>query len=322
MQDDVRPGDRPSRLVRSTAEVPAADAADFWADTVCRSLVEVAARPAARGRFTGRLEHFTVDEFGFSVIASDAQEVSRTGRLIARGREEYAMVNIQVSGQGTAVQDGRTVVLTPGAMTFLDSTRPYTLRFDDAFSQLVIQVPRRLLPCRALADATAVELGADGPGRLISDFLLGLERQHRVDPRSVDALVPHAAGLVASALGYAGRTRPDARSSADVTWERVRQLIRRRANDPSLDADTVAAECGVSRRTLFRALSQAGETTFTSLLRQARVDNARRALRNRPDRPLAVIAHESGFAGEAQLYRAFREVTGMTPGAYRDHGDR
>jgi AraC-like DNA-binding protein len=317
MDDEVLPGDAPSRLVRSTTEVSAEDAADYWSDMVRRSLVEVAARPASPGQFRGKIEHFTVDEFGFSVIASDAQEVSRTGRQIARGREDYAMVNIQVSGQGTAAQDGRTVVLKPGAMTFLDSTRPYNLLFDDAFSQLVIQLPLRALPRRVLAEATAVELSADGPGRLVSDFLLGMERQHRIDPDSVGVLAPHAVGLVGAALSLAGQERPGPQSSAALTWERAHQLIRRRAKDPSLNADAVAAACGVSRRTLFRALSQAGETTFTSLLRRVRVENVQRALRETPHRSLAAVARECGFAGEAQMYRAFREVTGMTPAAYR-----
>jgi AraC-like DNA-binding protein len=317
MHDEVQPGDGPSRLVRSTAEVARQDAADYWSDMVCRSLVEVAARPASRGHFQGQIEHFTVDEFGFSVITSDPQEVSRTGRLIARAREDYAMVNIQVSGQSMAAQDGRTVVLRPGAMTFLDSTRPYKLSFDDAFSQLVVQVPLRALPRRVLAGVTAVELSADGPGRLVSDFLLGMERQHRVDPGSVGVLAPHAVGLVSAALSFAGRGRPSPQTSAALTWERANQLILRRAKDPSLDADAVAASCGVSRRTLFRALSQAGETTFTALLRRVRVENVRRALRETPHRSLAVIAQESGFAGEAQMYRAFREITGTTPAAYR-----
>jgi AraC-like DNA-binding protein len=317
MYDEVLPGAGPPRLVRSTTQVSTQDAADYWSDMVCRSLVEVATRPASREQFHGQIEHFTVDELGFSAIDSDAQEVSRTGRLIARGSEDYAMVNIQVSGQGTAAQDGRIVVLKPGAMTFLDSTRPYNLFFDDAFSQLVVQVPLRTLPRRVLAEATAVELSADGPGRLVSDFLLGMERQHRIDPGSVGVLAPHAVGLVSAALSFAGRGRLDPQTSAALTWERAHQLVRRQAKDPSLCADAVAASCGVSRRTLFRALSQAGGTTFTSLLRRVRVENVRRALRETPYRSLAVIARESGFAGEAQMYRAFREATGTTPAAYR-----
>jgi AraC-like DNA-binding protein len=307
-----------SRLIRSTVDVAEDDAAGYWSDMVCRSLVEVAARPASPGSFVGLIEHFTVDELGFSVVSADAQAVSRTRGLIARGREDYAMVNIQISGRAFVDQDGRTTVLTPGAMTFLDSTRPYALRFDNAFSQLIVQVPRQALSRRALTEATAIGLDANGPGRLISDFLLGMERQQRLDPLAASTLAPHAVGLVSSALAFASRARPTGQSSAALTLERVRQFIRRYSTDSALDADMVAAGCGVSRRTMFRALSAAGETTFTAMLRRARVDNMRRALREMPDRSLAAIAQQCGFGGEAQMYRAFREITGTTPAAYRD----
>jgi hypothetical protein len=46
----------------------------------------------ARG-FKGQIEHFTIDELGFSVISAEAQDVRRTSRLIARGREDYALIN-------------------------------------------------------------------------------------------------------------------------------------------------------------------------------------------------------------------------------------
>jgi AraC-like DNA-binding protein len=281
------------------------------------ALVEIAARPASRGLFKGRIEHFAVDELEFSVISSEAQHISRTGRLIARGREECAMLNIQLSGHGVVAQDGRATLLRPGAMTFLDSTRPYTLDFDGTFTQLVVQAPQSVVSRRALASATAVELSPSGPGRLISDFLVGMERQHRLDPVAANMLIPHAVGLVNSALGIASRTQPAPRSSAALTRERVHQFIRRHAHDPSLDADAVAVGCGISRRTLFRALSEA-EETFTSVLRQVRVERARSALRNMPRQPLAFIAQHCGFAGEVQMHRAFREIVGTTPAAYRD----
>jgi AraC-like DNA-binding protein len=143
---------------------------------------------------------------------------------------------------------------------------------------------------------------------------------HRGRCAPAGVLAPHAVGLVSAALSFAVRGRPDAQTSAELTWERAHQLIRRRAKDPLLDADAVATACRVSRRTLFRALSQAGETTFTSLLRRVRVENVRRALRETPHRSLAVIARECGFAGETQMYRAFREITGTTPGAFRGRG--
>lgn len=67
-------------------------------------------------------------------------------------------------------------------MTFPDSARPYKLFFDVALSRLWSNCP--CVPCLvvSLPRPTAVELGADGPGGLACDFLLGTERLHRTTP--------------------------------------------------------------------------------------------------------------------------------------------
>lgn len=302
------------RLIRSTTDVAAKDASEYWSEAVCRTLVEVAARPASDD-FSGRIEHFSVDDIGFSLVSSGPQQVERTRMLVARSEQDYAMVNIQITGKGYVTQDDRAAVLAQGSMTFIDSTRPYSLSFEDTFSQLIVQVPQRLLPRRALAEVTSLELAPEGPGRLIADFLTGMERQQRIDPQAVASLMPHAVALLESALSLVTRTRPE-RPNAALTRERVRQFIHRHAQEPRLNVDMVAAGCGLSHRTMFRALSDGGET-FTSLLRRARVTRVQQLLRTAPDRTLAVVAQQCGFAGEAQMYRAFRAVTGTTPAAYR-----
>jgi transcriptional regulator GlxA family with amidase domain len=53
------------------------------------------------------------------------------------------------------------------------------------------------------------------------------------------------------------------------------------------------------------------------VLRRLRVTAAQALLRDEPRLPLAAVAGRCGFAGEAQFHRAFRAVTGTTPGAYR-----
>jgi AraC-like DNA-binding protein len=90
-------------------------------------------------------------------------------------------------------------------------------------------------------------------------------------------LAPHAAGLVTSALGFAaGKARLMEQPNAELTRERVHRFIRQHAADPALDAGTVAASCGISRRTLFRALSGTGAATLTSLVREMRRTTYRR----------------------------------------------
>ncbi|MFI7614919.1 helix-turn-helix domain-containing protein [Nonomuraea terrae] len=305
-----------SRTIRSTEDVAAPDAFAYWSDVICDTLVHVAARPTGEQPFQGWIEHTVLDGIGWSTLSSGPQQVTRTGRMIARDQDEFLLVNIQTAGQAVVRQDGRAAALAPGSMTFLDSTRPYALEFGAPFSQVVVQVPRSLLPARSLGGVTALALGSPGPGRLVADFLVGLERQQREDPVAAAALLPHAVGLLESVLGLAARESTPRPSAAALARERVHRFVQRHAHDPRLDAAAVAAGCGMSRRSLFRVLAADGEP-LTALIRRLRVARARQLLRARPGLPLAAVALECGFAGTAQLHRAFRSVTGTTPGAYR-----
>ncbi|WIX76542.1 helix-turn-helix domain-containing protein [Amycolatopsis carbonis] len=284
----------------STEDVAAPDAFGYWSDVICDTLVQVAARATGEAPFAGRLEHAALDGVGLSTIASGPQEVARTKRLIARDPEEYLLVNVQPSGRSLAQQDGRTAALESGTMTVLDSSRPYRLQFAGAFSQVILRVPRTLLPARVAAGGTAVALDGRGPGRLVAEFLAGLARQQREDPEVAAALLPHAVGLLETALGWAARgTTP---TSAALSRERIRRFVRQHLAGPALDAG--AAGCGLSRRSVYRALAEGGES-LTALTRRLRVARARRLLRDRPDLPVAAIAAQSGFGGAAQLHRAF-----------------
>ncbi len=310
------PMDGLPRTVRSTAHAGSAHASDHWSDIVCEALVGVSARPGTPGPFSGSIDHLTFGSIELSTVASGAQQVVRTSRMIARDHEEFVLANIQLDGRAEVKQQGRIARLSPGSMTFVDSAHPYELSFAGTFSQLVVKVPRAELSYRSPAEAVAVELAASGPGRLVSDFLLGLHRRQDLDPGAVAGLLPHAIGLLDTAVSWAASSTPTAASDAALQRERVHRFITRHADDPRLDADTVAAACGLSRRTLFRALAAHGET-LTGLIREARVTRARHLLRAAPERPIAAVARACGFGGEAQFHRAFRRTTGLTPGAYR-----
>ncbi|MFE0632878.1 helix-turn-helix domain-containing protein [Streptomyces sp. NPDC058864] len=309
----------PMRQVWSTANVDPADAFRYWSDVICDACsVRLAARTLGRAPFTGRIERSVVDGLGLAIVSSGQQEVFRTRRLIALDQEDFVLAYIQTDGVTRLRQDGRLVALSTGGMAFVDSSRPYILDSDGAFSQLAVQVPRSLLPGRVLADATAVELGSTGPGGLVSDFLVGLQR---LDPAVAVTLVPHALGLLNFALEWAGKGRIAQASTSALTRERIHRFVRRHAYDPSLDASAVAAGCGISRRTLFRTLSADAET-LTELIRRLRVNRAQQVLRTTPERPLSSVARECGFGSVAQLHRAFRAATGTSPGAYRREGDQ
>lgn len=306
--------DRHAHVALSTSAVPAREAFAFWRDMICATFVQLDARPVADAEFAGRIEHVPVGELELSTVVAGSQHVRRTRSLVARGDEEYLLASIQVGGQGRVEQDDRVAVLSAGEMAFYDSTRPYTLHFDDPFHQLVAQIPKRDLSLGDTRAMTARVLDRQGPGGVVAGFFTSLQQALKTSPAESVALLPQAVGLLSAAASCADRARPDADAVDALARERVLGFLRRNLADPGLNAERVAQGCGVSRRTLYRVIGAEGVATR---LRRMRIERAKELLVTAPERPAGRVGLECGFDSESGFYRAFRSVTGQSPGEYR-----
>ncbi|MWD30171.1 helix-turn-helix domain-containing protein [Aquicoccus sp. SCR17] len=97
--------------------------------------------------------------------------------------------------------------------------------------------------------------------------------------------------------------------------DRLDRLMQRRLHG-RLSVAEMAAGIGLSESWFAHAYRQSRGETPLQTLRRLRIDTAKRRLAER-DQPLADIAAEVGFADQAHFTRAFRSVTGQTPGAWR-----
>ena len=124
-----------------------------------------------------------------SRVDSNKQLVLRSSRQIARSCEDYFLVSLQLAGHGLAVlQDGRAALLGPGDFALYDSTRRYTLAFDDEFTQIVLKTPRARLTDRLarFEDLPALTIkGSAGMGRVAAELLRSVAREaHTLQPRT------------------------------------------------------------------------------------------------------------------------------------------
>ncbi|MBB3661647.1 AraC-like DNA-binding protein [Prauserella sediminis] len=298
----------------STAEVGQRDAFAYWREMICATFVRLAAEPVQSGRFSGSIEHVPVGDVELSTVVAGGQHVCRTPGLISADTEAYLLASIQVEGRGRVEQDGRIAELAEGEMAFYDSTRPYTLHFDDPFHQLVVQVPKHELWLRDTRGLTGRTLSTGTPGAVVSAFFRSLSETVATSPDGGTGLVPHAIGLLSAAATYAGGSAPPREAAEAVTRQRVLDVLRRNLFDPQLDADAVAKACNVSRRTLYRILDDEGVATR---LRRMRIERAQELLAADRDRPIGSVAAACGFETESGFYRAFRAATGQTPAEYR-----
>ncbi|WP_342117746.1 AraC family transcriptional regulator [Pseudoduganella sp. OTU4001] len=106
-----------------------------------------------------------------------------------------------------------------------------------------------------------------------------------------------------------------ARAGAAGIVERARGAIVQRLSQGQVRVATVAEELGLSPRTLQRKLADAG-SSFQQVLDEARFALARDYLRQ-PGLSLVDIAFLLGYQEQSAFTHAFREWSGMNPGAWR-----
>jgi AraC-like DNA-binding protein len=104
-------------------------------------------------------------------------------------------------------------------------------------------------------------------------------------------------------------------AQGDGLVERVRAQVLATLKDGPVAAEDVAAQMGVTRRTLTRRLAQHG-TSFTALLEEVRRQAATHYLRN-TDHSIEDVAFLLGFSESSPFVRAFKRWTGLAPAAYR-----
>jgi AraC-like DNA-binding protein len=88
--------------------------------------------------------------------------------------------------------------------------------------------------------------------------------------------------------------------------------------DPEVSLASVARALGTNTAYLSRALNEGLGMSFSKFVNQRRVEAVKRRLEDETDaRDLMTIALEAGFNSKASFNRAFGEIAGMTPSAFR-----
>ncbi len=100
--------------------------------------------------------------------------------------------------------------------------------------------------------------------------------------------------------------------------QQVQRHVAQRAADPDLTPTTVAADFGVSVRSL-HALFTLADCSFQQFLTRIRLEHAHALLRDPRAHHLdtASIGFTAGFGEMSTFYRRFKQRYGVTPGACR-----
>nr|WP_296771109.1 helix-turn-helix domain-containing protein [Rhodococcus sp. (in: high G+C Gram-positive bacteria)] len=306
-----------------TEAVDPADSIDFWTAAVSRTYVDLdCAVPEDASTISGHIESTDLATLGLSRVTATAQSVLRTPAGISRTSADYFLVSVQTAGTGIIAQDDRTAILEPGDFALYDSTRPYSLQFDDPFAQYVLMLPgstlRTLVRDTGSLTARAVS-GRQGAGKLLVSMISSIMDDVDMSAASAEAVSQSVEYiLVAGLVGLTGVEKP-APYAASQRLEEIKRAMTAGLRDPDLTVAGVASTLHLSLSTVHRAF--AGEPcTASEWIWMQRLDGVKRALCDPLNgrTTIGALAAGWGFTDPAHFSRAFRARFGCTPREFRE----
>ncbi|WP_454132645.1 AraC-like ligand-binding domain-containing protein [Microbacterium lacticum] len=308
-----------TRVVPDACDAPRALTISEFRAAVNDSFVPLHVTSRHPDRFRGVIRAAGVDDVHITEVRATDHTVERTPDLIARGDGAYFKLSLMLAGRGLLVQEGREAVLEPGDLAVYDTSRPYSLAFDDDFRTMVLMFPRDLLPLPSgmVGELTAVRIpGSDGLTGIVAPYLAQLAAHlDQVSGATGARLVGSALDLVTTLftreLGLDGDPHR-------ARVQRIRAYIDEHLASPALSPGSIAAAHYISTRHLHGLFQEQG-TTVSTWIRMRRLEQCRRDLADplHAGRPVAAISARWGFVDAAHFSRSFKQAYGVSPSEYR-----
>lgn len=136
------------------------------------------------------------------------------------------------------------------------------------------------------------------------------------DAASLDVVLSHFTNL--SSLYQQTHNDSLETSREDNLSQQLVQLVQNNYFDPSLNVSTIAQQLGHRPDELSRAFRQSMNMGPLEYIRSVRIKAAIDLLRSNPDLQIKRVCELCGYTSIDSFQRAFKRVTGTTPGKFRD----
>ncbi|MFF5532471.1 helix-turn-helix domain-containing protein [Streptomyces cinerochromogenes] len=317
-------------------DVPADERFGRWRELIDQSRANDASSPHAAD-FRAELRVMELGPVTVWRTAFSPATFRRTRRRIRRNDAELYHLSLLTDGRLTLVHErGGTATIGAGGV-LVDASRQACTSHAYASAATAegrpgvvagvgVDLPKNLLPLppRQVERLLGHGLSArTGPGTLLADFLIGLDRQaEALRPTDGPRLGTVTLDLVSAFFAHAldAEAALPAETRYEVLGRRIRTFIEQHLSDPELTPSTVAAAHHISLSHLHRVFGEQapGETVAawirTQRLERIRADLADPALR---DRPIHALAARWGMPRASHFTRAFRAAYGLSPRDYR-----
>lgn len=312
------------RLLVSSNGMDGSDRVDLWRETTAQVAFPLTLRESDGD------DQLIVRPLGANAMIDmrlNSRLTERSHSDIVKKSGDCIVIAHQRSGE-TLIQSrgGRnSIELKPGDMVVVDPDQPFVHASNTGYSLRVWAFPRAALshvPTLVDQCGGVIRLPDEGPGKLVRTFVNELGSQ--IDgllPIAAEAFAAQAAQILSIALSprmVADGAEATHNAAASVRLLHLHNVIERRLGDPLLSVARIAADCGISPRTVHYVFDSSG-TTFAKHVLGRRLDSVRAALCNPRNAfaSIAELAFACGFNSLSNFHLRYRERFGEAPGETR-----
>lgn len=285
-----------------------------WHDVIQRSYVPLNITVTSQRDFIGTVSTDQLSSVRVATSASRAQRIVRTRRLIRQDDHDNLMVGVQSSGAGLVRQRGREAQLVEGGFVFWDTRYPYDIVFPGDWRMTVFQFPRGLFgfPEGLIDQLTAVPISGDrGVGRIVSTFMRSIADEAATGELAENSLLmDRAVGLLSMAIQQKVNSPT---VDTNHLFGAVVEYISNNLSNPDLSPPMIAAQYGVSVRTLHRVFTGTGEG-IAERIRRLRLERIRSELADPrgQSRTIGAVIRKWGILDPPNFSRLFKAAYGIT----------
>jgi len=300
----------------STADVPQAEAFDYWID----AWVAITDQSV-------NIETFEPRDFYAEVRTAAISDMSLvewwSSPGISRNISGEDHLVLYLPGSRTVAEFGDCCFeQNRSSLSLIDCHRPFNARSLEPAERMAVRVPRETLGQRIRLTKEVVNrpVPLQGDAALLTAFMRALVR---IDPSTLSPAMAaivreQMLDLAAVVLGNLAGTMPRLGAAARFGTLKLRVSIESQLTDPDADAQSIAAGAGLSERHANRLLALEG-TSIRRLLFERRLNKCREMIEDpqHMHRSISDIAFFYGFRNLSHFTRVFKDRFGFSPGEYR-----
>jgi len=299
------------------ASVPTVDRAEYFRTVVAETHLpwDLGASPRhdERQEYKARVARQRLGRMVLLECEADPCLGTRGAHELDITEGEWVAVLMNLGGREVVEQGGRRVDMRPGSVLMWDSHRPAYFEVIQPLRKRTLLVPRPLITelCGSLDDVSAVALEPFPITNLLLSFIGDLrQRWDTLDDDGQAAGERAALELLAAALK--SHVAVSRQTMHAALFARIRASIDENLADPGLRPPVIAAEHGISLRSLHTVFAEHGESV-SGYVRRQRLARCREELLRGGPMSITETAFRWGFSDSAHFSRVFKAEYGLSP---------